>query len=136
VIGQRGARVVELVGGGDALDRRRRLAQVRHVRLLVGAPAVPGVARGAGGDDRGHRAAELALDARERARAALILDRVVEQRRARLVLAASVLEHQAAHAEQVRQVGHPGAFAFLCAVKVVRERERAREAIGEDHRRR
>ncbi len=56
---------------------------------------------------------------------------VVKQRGDRLVLAAAILDHQRAHAEQMADVRDAAAFAQLGTVCRRRELERVIEALAE-----
>jgi hypothetical protein len=67
--------------------------------------------------------------------AAAILDRVVKHRRDRLILVATVLDHQTRDDEQVRQVGDSGARTPLTFVDRLRQGDGATEAVGKDGRR-
>ena len=60
-----------------------------------------------------------------------VFDGVVQERRDRLVLTAAVLEHQGAHAHQVRHVRNSGAFTELLTVVPGRVRQGFVEAFGQ-----
>src|SRR4051794_7206284 len=61
--------------------------------------------------------------------AAAVLDRVVQQRGDRLVLAASHLEHERGHAQKVRDVRDLGALAQLRTVVAAGQMKRTVEAV-------
>ena len=69
-------------------------------------------------------------DLREHPLAAPVLGRVVEQRGDRLVLAAAVLDHQRADAEEVADIGDAAALAHLGAMGRGGELERLLEALA------
>jgi hypothetical protein len=106
-VGDGGASVVELVGGGDEAHLRWSVTQVGEVGFLARAPRrLRGdVGVRAGRDDGGDGGAEAAANGGERAGAALVFDGVVEQGRDREILAAAVLEHQGGDGEEVGDVG-------------------------------
>jgi hypothetical protein len=131
-------------------DLVRRGDQQCLVRLLPGLPEAvdvgelalpPGLLAAlvvqrvaAGGHHPAHRLAELVPDGLENIWALSrrgVLDRVVQQCRDRLVLAAAVLQHQRADAHQVGEVGHPGALAEVEPVPFERELERVVERGGQ-----
>lgn len=64
------------------------------------------------------RGPKLAWMSSSLALAALVLDRVVEQRSDRLVLVAAVLDHQGRDPEEVADVWGVGALAGLVAVRL------------------
>ncbi len=85
------------------------------VELLALAPRRLGNRLGVGAalHDEGHPLAEAAADLVQDGASALVLDRVVEERRHRLILVAAVLEDERAHRHQVRHVGDAGALSGL-----------------------
>jgi len=109
---------------------------VLEVRLLARAPRGLGgdVGVGAGEHEAGDHGAEAAADGGEGLLAALVLDRVVQQRGDGLVLVGSVLEDEGGDGEEVGDVGGGGALAELGGVEAGGVDEGLLEAGGE-HRR-
>jgi hypothetical protein len=135
-VGDGGAGVVELVGGGDQAHRSWGRAQVLEVRLLARAPG--GLRRDVGVrarcHDVGDDGAEAAADGSEGLRAALVLDRVVEEGGDGLVFVAAVLEDEGGDGQEVGDVRGGGALAQLPGVQLGGVDEGVFEAGGEHDR--
>ena len=75
------------------------------------------VAVGAAVDDGRHRGSEAAEDFGPRRRAALVFDRVVQQRGDGRVFVGAVLQHNGRRRQQVRDVRRTGQLASLLGVQ-------------------
>src|SRR5262249_46996031 len=62
---------------------------------------------------------------------ALVLDRVVQQCRYRLVLVTAVFQHQRGHGKQMRNVGDVGPLAHLLRMRLTRIHQCAIESRGQ-----
>lgn len=122
--------VVQFVARGDESDGVRRPANVSNVCLLALSPRRlrQDVGVAARLDDLGDRSSEPFLDECCRARAALIFDGIMKDRRDRLVLRCAMLQSQARDREQVRDVRDLGSLPSLRAVETARERQSLGEA--------
>src|SRR6266540_6866995 len=111
---------VDLVHERDAHDLRRCRREMLDVLLLARTPGRlrhdVGVA--AARDDLRHVVAEAGADVDQALGPALVFDRVVEERRDRLLLAASVFQHERGNAEQMGHVGDVAAFPALGGVSL------------------
>jgi hypothetical protein len=83
-------------------------------------------------DDGGHIAPELGADELQRGRTALVLDRVVEDRRNGLVLGAAGVYHQSANAQEVPDVGNRRPLASLLGMQVDSQTQSLDEARLQD----
>src|SRR6266545_7975401 len=120
VVEEHRARVVNLVRERDAHDLRRCRREMLDVLLLARTPGRlrhdVGVA--AARDDLRHVVAEAGADVDQTLGPALVFDRVVEKRRDRLLLAASVFQHERGNAEQMGHVGDVAALPALGGVSL------------------
>ena len=127
---------MELVGRGDAVraDREIVLLEVIEIRLL---PLPPRELLPVGAERLGARDDEL-RDGSAEPRPdlgfghATVLDRVVEHAGDRVLLGASVLEHERRDGQQVRHVRDVGALATLVGMEVRCPPDGLREPTGED----
>ena len=87
-------------------------------------------------DDPGHVLTELPSDGVGQALGELILDRIVEQPRNRLVLGSAVLQNRSGDAQEVPDVGHARTLPPLVSMQLDRPFERELQAIGDDEVRR
>src|SRR6266511_2247614 len=120
VVEEHRARVVNLVRERDAHDLRRCRREMLDVLLLARTPGRlrhdVGVA--AARDDLRHVVAEAGADVDQALGPALVFDRVVEERRDRLLLAASGFQHERGNAEQMGHVGDVAALPALGGVSL------------------
>src|SRR4051794_610643 len=125
------AGVVELVGDRDQQGSLGCLVETRDVLLLAPAPRRPrlAVAVGALVDDVGNRVAVAPADVAQALNSALVLHRVVEQGGDRLVLRATVLDHEARDTQQVRDIGLIVASPELSVMGPCRVAQRVYESI-------
>ena len=71
------------------------------------------------------------LDHSEHGTAALVFDRIVQQRRNGHLLVAAVVEHDGGHAQQMRDVRNAALLAVLIAMDLRRKQQSVVEAGGE-----
>lgn len=139
IVEQDGAGIVELVRAGHPVDGRvGGVADVADIALLAFAPGRLGDDLGvrAGIDDGDHRGAVAVREACAQNRRAalglgLVLDGVVQKGSDCLVLTAAVLQNQARHRQQVRDVGDRGGLARLVLVQLGGEAQGVEEAVGQ-----
>ena len=133
VVPQDGPRVVELVGQRNQDRVLRGFAEVRDVALLALLPGRLGLLERVAAlrDDAADLRPELPADLGEGLLSALVLGRIVQERGDRLRLAATCLDDQARHRQQMPDVGDVTALAGLVAVQVGGIGQRLVELLGQ-----
>ena len=133
VVAQHRPRVVQLVGHRHQQRVLADLAEVVDIALLAFEPRRLGHLVGVAAllDDARDVLAEVGADLLQRRRAALVFDRVVQQRGDGLVLGAPVVDHQARHRQQMADIRNVAALAHLVVVLALGIHQRLGESAGQ-----